>query len=109
MTYSYTQIAQYLRCPRAYRYRYLDGWQEKDPRASLLVGSGFEKSLFAFFAGEDCTAVLFKEWAVYQDAEVTYSQGDTWERMFRQGVQLLERLARDKRIQIAQPRQNMQV
>jgi hypothetical protein len=26
MTYSYSQISQYLRCPRSYRYRYLDGW-----------------------------------------------------------------------------------
>ena len=38
MTFSYTQIAQYLRCPRSYRYRYLDGWREKDNRASLLFG-----------------------------------------------------------------------
>jgi hypothetical protein len=32
MTYSYTQISQYLACPR----RYLDGWQEKDLRAGLF-------------------------------------------------------------------------
>ena len=31
MTYSYTQISQYLTCPRRYRHRYLDGWKEKDP------------------------------------------------------------------------------
>jgi len=30
MPYSYTQIAQYLRCPRSYRYRYLEGWREKE-------------------------------------------------------------------------------
>jgi hypothetical protein len=30
MNYSYTQISQYLTCPRRYRHRYLDGWQEKD-------------------------------------------------------------------------------
>src|SRR5947207_13337496 len=29
MVYSYTQISQYLRCPRSYRYRYMDGWQKK--------------------------------------------------------------------------------
>ena len=28
MTYSYTQISHYLTCPRRYRHRYLDGWQE---------------------------------------------------------------------------------
>ena len=49
MTYSYTQISQYLRCPRSYRYRYLDGWREKDNRASLLFGRCFERPLAAFF------------------------------------------------------------
>jgi hypothetical protein len=28
MTYSYTQISQYVTCPRRYRHRYLDGWKE---------------------------------------------------------------------------------
>ena len=32
MVYSYTQISHYLTCPRRYRHRYLDGWQEKDTR-----------------------------------------------------------------------------
>ena len=68
VTFSYTQIAQYLRCPRSYRHRYLDGWREKDTRASLLFGRCFEKALAAFFSGEDSTAALFKEWAAYQDA-----------------------------------------
>ena len=109
MTFSHTQISQYLRCPRSYRYRYLDGWREKDNRASLLFGRCFEKALAAFFAGEDSSAALFKEWGAYQEAQVEYSKGDNWERMFRQGVQLLERLAQDDRIRISQPHRNMQV
>ena len=39
MNYSYTQISQYLTCPRRYRYRYLDGWKERDNRAAMLVRS----------------------------------------------------------------------
>ena len=108
MTYSYTQIAQYLRCPRSYRYRYLDGWKEKDSRATLLFGRCFEQALGAYFRSEDSSAVLFTEWAKYQDAQLEYSHGDSWERMFRQGVQLLERLAQDNRIEISQPSRNMQ-
>jgi hypothetical protein len=77
VTFSYTQIAQYLRCPRSYRHRYLDGWREKDTRASLLFGRCFEKSLAAFFSGEDCTAALFKEWAVYQDTQIHAVDLDT--------------------------------
>ena len=38
MTYSYTQISHYLACPRRYRHKYLDGWQEKDLRAAMLFG-----------------------------------------------------------------------
>ena len=38
MTYSYTQISQYLSCPRRYKHRYLDGWTEKNTRAAMLDG-----------------------------------------------------------------------
>lgn len=63
MIYSYTQISQYLRCPRQYRYRYMDGWQEKDTRASMVFGRCFEKALAAYFRSEDSVATLFKEWS----------------------------------------------
>src|ERR1700747_392671 len=108
VTFSYTQIAQYLRCPRAYRYRYLEGWREKEDRASLLFGRCFEKALAAFFEREDCVASLFKEWGCYREVPLEYGKGDDWERMLRQGVQLLERLAQDNRIRIRQPRQDLQ-
>jgi PD-(D/E)XK nuclease superfamily len=82
MTYSYTQIAQYLRCPRSYRHRYLDGWKEKDSRATLLFGRCFEQALGAYFRREDSGAALFTEWAKYQEEQLEYSHGDSWERMF---------------------------
>ena len=53
MIYSYTQISQYLTCPRRYRHRYLDGWREKDTRAAMLFGRAFESALAAFFRRED--------------------------------------------------------
>ena len=61
MTYSYTQISQYLTCPRRYRHRYLDGWKEKDTRAAMLFGRAFERALGALFRHEDPGAVLFAE------------------------------------------------
>jgi hypothetical protein len=66
MTYSYTQISQYLTCPRRYRHRYLDGWKEKDTRAAMLFGRAFEQALGAYFRREDPGAVLFSEWSAYQ-------------------------------------------
>ena len=65
MIYSYTQISHYLRCPRLYRYRYLDGWQEKDTRATMVFGRCFEKALGAYFHHEDSTVALYKESAAY--------------------------------------------
>ncbi len=109
MTYSYTQISQYLGCPRRYRHRYLDGWREKDTRAAMVFGRVFEKALAAFFRREDSPAVLFKEWGAFREAPLEYSTGDSWDRMVRLGVQLLERLAQDNRIRIRQPRRNLQV
>ena len=109
MTYSYTQISQYLRCPRSYRHRYLDGWREKETRAAMLFGRCFEQALGAFFRREDSAAALFKEWGAHREAALEYSNSDNWERLAHQGVQLLEKLTRDDRIRIRQPRRNLQV
>ena len=109
MTYSYTQISQYLSCPRRYRHRYLDGWKEKDTRAAMLFGRAFEHGLASYFQRDDPGAALFREWAVHKDATLEYSNGASWDRMLRQGVQLLERFAQDDRIRIRQPRKNLQI
>ena len=93
MTFSYTQVSQYLRCPRSYRFRYLDGWREKDSRAALCFGRCFEKAIAALFQREDAGAVLFKEWGAYREAQLEYSHGDDWERLLRQGIGLLEQFA----------------
>ena len=58
MTYSFTQISQYLRCPRQYRYKYLDGWREKEDKASMIFGRCFENALAAYFTREDATAAF---------------------------------------------------
>jgi len=57
VTFSSSQVSQYLRCPRSYRFRYLDGWREKDSRAALCFGRCFEKAIAALFEGEDAGAV----------------------------------------------------
>src|ERR1700719_1701151 len=108
MTFSYTQVSQDLRRPRSYRFRYLDGWREKDSRAALFFGRCFEKAIAAFFDGDDAGAVLFKEWGAYRDVPLEYAHGDDWERLRRQGIGLLEQFVRDNRIRIRQPKQDLQ-
>ena len=109
MTYSYTQISQYLTCPRRYRHRYLDGWKEKDTRAAMLFGRAFEQALGAYFRREDPGAVLFSEWSACQSQGLHYSNGDSWDRMLRQGIMLLTRFCQDDRIQVHQPKRNLQI
>jgi hypothetical protein len=109
MTYSYTQISRYLRCPRSYRYHYLDGWREKDTRAAMVFGRCFENALGAFFRQEDSAAVLFKEWGAFRDAPFEYKKGDSWDRVVHQGIHLLETFARDDRVRIHSPRKNLQI
>src|SRR6266566_4236208 len=109
MIYSYTQISQYLACPRRYRHRYLDGWQEKDNRAAMLFGRAFERALAAYFLRQDPAAALFQEWAACQNLGLHFTHGDTWDRMLQQGIQLLDRFCQDDRIRIRQPRRNLQI
>jgi CRISPR/Cas system-associated exonuclease Cas4 (RecB family) len=100
MIYSYTQVSHYLACPRKYRYRYVDGWKEKETRPGLLFGRAFEQALAAYFLRQDSTEVLFKEWSAYQSTPLDYSHGDRWDRMLRQGIKLLEFFAQQDRVEI---------
>jgi hypothetical protein len=109
MTYSYTQISQYLTCPRRYRHRYLDGWKEKDTRAAMLFGRAFEQALGAYFRREDPGEVLSSEWSVCKDQDLRFSNHDTWDRMLEQGIMLLTRFCQDDRVQVPQPRRNLQI
>src|SRR5438876_6041127 len=109
MTYSCTQISHYLSCPRRYRHRYLDGWQEKDTRATMLFGRAFEQALGAYFRREDAAVTLYREWAAYQKQPLHYAERDSWDRMLEQGIQLLERFCQEDRVRIRQPRRNLQI
>src|SRR3974390_3079010 len=109
MIYSYTQIANYLRCPRSYRYRYLDGWREKETRAAMIFGRCFEKALEAYFCGEDCGVVLYKEWSAYREAGLECKKGETWDQVLPQGMQLLQHFVQSNRIRIAKPKENIQI
>ena len=109
MNYSYTQVSQYLSCPRRYRHRYLDGWQEKNTRAAMLFGRVFEQAVAALFRGQDAAAVLFEQWSAGQNAGLTFAGNDSWDRMLQQGIQLLERFAQDGRVRIRRPKTNQQV
>jgi len=109
MTYSFTQVSHYLGCPRRYRHRYLDGWQEKDTRAAMLFGRAFEQALAAYFRKEDAAVTFYREWATYKNQPIHYSERASWDSMLQQGIQLLERFCQEDRVRINQPRKNLQI
>ena len=109
MTYSYTQLSRYLGCPRRYRYQYLDGWEEKEVRASMLFGRAFEQALAAYFFHRDSTVAWFEAWqAAVRDVAPSYGKGESWEQMLQQGTQLLERFAQEDRLRVGTPQQHLQ-
>jgi len=106
---SFSQISQYVRCPRSYRYRYLEGWREKDTRAALIFGRCFENALGALFRRQDPGATLFKDWGAFREVPLDYKKGETWDRLVRQGMHLLERFAQQDRVRIRAPHENLQI
>src|SRR6478752_4151070 len=109
MRYSFTQLSHYLSCPRRYRHRYLDGWQEKDTRAAMLFGRAFEQAVAALFRHQDPADALCEQWSLCKDMGLTYTGSDTWDTMLRQGIQLLERFIQDDRVCIPRPRSSQQI
>jgi hypothetical protein len=109
MIYSYSQINKYLACPRGYRYRYLEGWKEKDTRANLIFGRVFEQAIAAYFRAEDSGQRLHDEWAAFRNADLEYGRSDTWDTMLTQGIQLLERFCQENRVRIPDPGSQLQV
>jgi hypothetical protein len=75
----------------------------------MLFGRAFERALGAVFRREDPGAVLFSEWSECQNQGLHYTNGDTWDRMLRQGLMLLNRFCQEDRIQIHQARGNLQI
>jgi len=75
----------------------------------MLFGRAFEQALGAYFRREDPGAILFSEWSACQSEGLHYSNGDSWDRMLRQGLMLLDRFCQDDRVQVRQPRRNLQI
>jgi hypothetical protein len=83
--------------------------KEKDTLRAMLFGRAFERALGALFRREDPGSVLFNEWSACQNEDLHYSNGDTWDRMLRQGIVLLTRFCQDDRVRVTEPRRNLQI
>ena len=109
MNYSYSQMSLYQTCPRKYRYKYIDGWREKELSASLVFGRCFEDAIAALYRGQDPGARFFDQWEHWKHAGLEWPKSETWESMYRSGITLLEIFASQQRIQIADPQHHLQI
>lgn len=75
----------------------------------MLFGRAFELALGAYFRREDPGEVLFQEWSKFNHHNVHFSERDNWDRMLEQGILLLTRFCQDNRVQVTQPRRNLQL
>ena len=74
-----------------------------------FFGRCFEKALGAYFAQQDCTAALFKEWSVFRDTPFEYRKGESWDRLLHQGTHLLEKFVREDRVCVRHPKEDLQL
>jgi PD-(D/E)XK nuclease superfamily len=63
----------------------------------------------ALFRREDPGCALFEAWSQYKDCLLEYPKSENWDQMLEQGISLLERFAQDDRVQIRNPRRNLQI
>jgi hypothetical protein len=75
--YSYTQISNYLQCPLKYKYRYVDGWRERDDKASLIFGRVFQRAVDAHFLGVEAVEFFTFQWSSFKTVALEYPNGDS--------------------------------
>jgi hypothetical protein len=83
--YSYTQLSTYLQCPLKYKHHYLDGWTEREDKASLIFGRVFQTAVEAQFLVADSVRFFAERWAGVKDMPLEYANGDSWEKLLAQG------------------------
>jgi hypothetical protein len=106
---SYTQLATYLQCPLKYKYHYLEGWEERSDKASMIFGRIFESAVESQFLVDDSIQFFIERWGQLREAPLDYSNGDSWEKMLQQGKQLLAQFREDQRVQIEDGRTDFQI
>lgn len=109
MNFSYTQISRYLSCPKSYRYRYIEGWKEKETRGQMAFGRAFEIALGAFFRREDSVAAFYDAWREQEKELLVFGYRDSRDKMLQQGTALLHLFAQSDRVQIPSPSTDLQI
>lgn len=91
--HSYSAGQDFHTCPRLYKLKKIDGWREKDHKASMELGNAVEAAVQYYHTqGLPGSGVdEFKRlWLQQKDAELTYGERDgDWTDFYRTGSELL--------------------
>ena len=109
MTYSYTQISQYLSCPAATSIATSMAGRRKTPGRPCCSAGRSSKPWAPTSSGRMPPRCSTGNGLAHRESGLHYSERDSWDRMSQSGVQLLDRFAQDDRIRIRQPRRNLQI
>lgn len=94
---SHSRVNRYLHCPEQYRLHYVENLRPRCPSANLVFGQTLHQSLAALLRdGQDPQTVFSEAWAQARDLDLTFSRGDSWEKLKAKGDLLLQKfLAED--------------
>ncbi len=89
---SHSRINRYLQCPEQYRLYYLENLRPRFPSASLVFGQVLHEALASFFRnGTDPVESFLKSWRDAKQADLTYSDRESWEKLQNAGQGLLKK------------------
>ena len=109
MNFSYTQISQFLSCPRRYRFSIWTAGRKKIRAPPCSSGAPLRKH----WPPSSCVRTPPRSCSTNGPSIATsiFSTPPTthWDRMLQGGMQLLDRFAQEDRVRILQPQTNLQV
>lgn len=101
---SHSRMNRYLLCPEQYRLYYVENLRPRHPAAAMVFGQVVHEALAALLQRrDDAVRVFLDAWNGAKEAELAYSQRDSWGSLRDTGEKLLakfqdEELSRIERI-----------
>lgn len=89
---SHSRLSRYLLCPEQYRLYYVEGLRPKRPSAAMAFGKIVHEALAALLQNQDDPVQVFLDaWKGVKEAELSYSQRESWESLNDTGTKLLRK------------------
>lgn len=91
----YSHLTDYNKCPKYYEHRHiLDTPSPAPASGAMAFGTACHLGVQTFFEGGDGEGVFEAMWEANRDLTYTYSNGETWETLARDGAVLMSKFKR---------------